>query len=136
MFVLVAGIFTLMAVCIFGARWPVEFRNEFHGTLPELNFSFYLAVVTVPLTLLAGIFVILDIHTSNIVLETKVDRTGLVDEQDYQEAEIAGSSHVRVQKWPHKPSPQVRRSAEVGAVRSHWQQMGFYSLARGRLLVH
>ena len=49
-------------VC-FGVRWPKDFGNEYDGTYAELAYSFYLAVMTIPLTLAAAICSTMDLKT-------------------------------------------------------------------------
>lgn len=58
------AVFVLLAVCAYGTRWPVEFRNDFHGTDTYLSYSFYLAVDTFILLVLSSIFITVDLVMS------------------------------------------------------------------------
>ena len=50
-----------MAVTTFGVRWPQEFRHDFSGTRTYLSYSFYIALLCVPLIFAAGCFATADL---------------------------------------------------------------------------
>ena len=51
--------FVLVAVCSFGIRWPIDFKDDLYGTQPTLSYSFYLACACT--TLATGVFITVDI---------------------------------------------------------------------------
>lgn len=56
--------FSAISVGCFGVRWPIDFRSTLEGTETHLNFSFYMALATVPLTGLAGVFAVADFRST------------------------------------------------------------------------
>ena len=52
--------FSLISVACFGAMWPTEFSRMYPSTSTTLGYSYFLALVTIPLTVLAGICALID----------------------------------------------------------------------------
>jgi hypothetical protein len=104
-----------MAVAIFGTRWPVEFKSDMHGVDSSLNYSFYVAVAVVPLTYLAGVFVVIDLCTSKILIDNKYHQRDpeLQDDDDYADALVVGSSHTRIHVWDSVPDSERLAPSQV-----------------------
>lgn len=56
----VTSSFSLISVACFGAMWPTEFSRMYPSTSTTLGYSYFLALVTIPLTVLAGICALID----------------------------------------------------------------------------
>ncbi|ELU03159.1 hypothetical protein CAPTEDRAFT_223027 [Capitella teleta] len=122
-----SGTLILMAVCIFGTRWPIEFKFEMHGVDSKLAYSFYIMVSVIPLNYLAGIFIVLDLHTSRILVDTKFHKRDpeLEDEQDFADNMLVGSSHKRVHMWDKEPdSERLAPSKNEESVKRWFEKQG------------
>ena len=51
----------LIAVITFGVEWPLDFREDFFGDNTHLSYSYVLAVLTIPLTIMAASFATVDL---------------------------------------------------------------------------
>eukprot|EP00914_Ancora_sagittata_P015530 GHVO01030817.1.p1 GENE.GHVO01030817.1~~GHVO01030817.1.p1 ORF type:complete len:315 (+),score=19.26 GHVO01030817.1:167-1111(+) len=100
-----SGTLILMAVCIFGARWPIEFKYDMHGVDSRLGYSFYTMVTVIPLDYIAGILIVFDLHTSKILVDTKYHKRDpeLENEQDFADEILVGATHKRIHMWDTKP---------------------------------
>ena len=70
----VSAICLLVAVSVFGGRWPVEFAHEFHSTHNSLEYSFILATLSCVMMFAAGSMILVHmIKTRDYLLSLKQD---------------------------------------------------------------